>query len=74
MKDTNDTKKRTKPTNVLLKPEYKTKLTKAAHMLSLEYDERVTIVSIIYRLIDNHFDDAIKSIREDLETNIKKTT
>lgn len=71
MSDTKKEHVRTKPTNVLMKPEYKSKLTKAAHELSIQYDERVTIVSIIYKLIDNHFDDAIESLKNDLNEKMR---
>lgn len=41
---------------VQLTPEYKKKLDRLANELSLEFDERVPINSIIYFMIDNYLD------------------
>lgn len=51
--------------NVRLKDEYKLILDKASWRLSDEVDERVPITKIIYRLIDDHLEDAIQSLKEE---------
>ena len=52
-----------KSVTVNLKSEYHKILAKEAHKLSIELDERVTIASLLYILIDDHLPEAIKTKR-----------
>ena len=53
-------------TNLSIKQDYKKLLERAARDLSVEFDERVTITSIVYALIDGYLDEAVLDVKKKL--------
>jgi len=60
-----------KSVTVNLKSDYHKLLSKEAHKLSIELDERVTIASLLYILIDDHLPEAIEKKRRQVNFDDK---
>jgi hypothetical protein len=52
-------------TTIQVKADQKKKLWEAAYKLSLEVEERVTVTSLIYILLDNFLDEAVEIRRNE---------
>lgn len=52
-------------TTIQVKADQKKRLWEAAYKLSLEVEERVTVTSLIYVLLDNFLDEAVEIRRKE---------